>query len=114
MTLSLSQKQRAFTRMQADLVIFAYEQGYELTDGDAYRDPRLHGEHGEKKGYGSAKSVHKLRLARDYNLWIDGKVITTSNHPAWDNLHEYWQSLGGAERIPNDANHFSLEHWGCR
>ena len=114
MAISLSQKQRAFTRMLADLIQFAYEQGYELTVGDAFRDPRLHGEHGTKKGYGSSKSVHKLRLAMDLNLWVNGKYIQTSDHPAWDELHNHWESIGGAERVPNNANHFSLEHWGYR
>jgi len=114
MAISLSQKQRSFTRMLADLIQFAYEQGYELTVGDAYRDPRLHGEYGKKKGYGSSKSVHKLRLAMDLNLWVDGEYIQTSDHPAWDELHSYWALIGGADRVPNDANHFSLEHWGCR
>lgn len=100
--------------MIADLIQFAYEQGYELTFGDAYRDPRLHNEFGERGGYGSSKSVHKLRIAVDLNLWVNGKYITVSSHPAWDELHSYWESLGGSERVPKDANHFSIEHQGCR
>ena len=112
--MKLSVKQRAFTRMIADLIIFAYEQGYELTVGDFFRDPRLHGKFGERGGYGSSKSVHKLRIAADLNLWVNGKYITTSEHPAWDELHEYWESIGGAKRVPKDANHFSMEYQGCR
>lgn len=100
--------------MIGKLILFAYEQGYELTVGDFYRDPRLHGEHGNKKGYGAAKSVHKLRLAGDLNLFINDEYITSSDHPAWFVLHEYWESLGGAKSVPNDANHFSVEIWGCR
>lgn len=96
------------------LICYAYDKGYELTVGDAYRDPRLHGEHGTKKGYGSAKSVHKQRLAMDLNLFVGGEYITSSEHKAWDELHKYWRGLGGAERVPTDANHFSFEHGGCR
>lgn len=111
---SLSQKQRAFTRMICDLIQFAYEQGYELTVGDFYRNPSVHGAFGEKKSYSSAKSVHKLRLAGDLNLWVDGEYITSSEHPAWDALHEYWESIGGARRIKSDSNHFSMSHRGVR
>ena len=110
----LSQLQRAFTRMVADLIQYAYEAGYELSFGDAYRDPRVHGEVGEKKSYSSAYSLHKERLAVDLNLWVDGKYVSTSNHSAWDDLHNYWSSIGGAERIPKDANHFSIEYRGRR
>ena len=112
--MKLSEKQRAFTRMIADLIWYAYDAGYELTFGDAYRDPRVHGELGKKKSYSSASSNHKIRLAVDLNLWVNGEYITTSEHKAWDDLHNYWESLGGAKRIKDDANHFSLEHWGRR
>lgn len=111
---TLGQKQRRFTRAVGMLICHAYDLGYELTVGDAYRDPRLHGNHGEKKGYGSANSVHKLRLAADLNLFVGGEYITNSDHPAWDKLHKYWKGLGGADMVPNDANHFSFEHGGFR
>lgn len=111
--MTLGDKQRAFTRMIADLIIFAYEQGYGLTFGDAYRDPRVHGQVGEKKSYSSANSNHKSRLAIDLNLFVKGKYITNGDHPAYKALGEYWESLGGSwgGRF-NDANHFSLEHNG--
>ena len=112
--MTLGDKQRKFTLMIGKLIVFAYEQGYELTVGDFYRDTRLHGEHGAKKGYGSAKSVHKLRLAGDLNLFVNGEYITSSEHHAWSVLPGYWESLGGAKAVPNDANHFSVEMWGCR
>lgn len=111
---TLGQKQRRFTRAIGMLICHAYDLGYELTVGDAYRDPRLHGNHGEKKGYGSANSVHKLRLAVDLNLFVGGEYITSGDHPAWDKLHKYWKGLGGANMVPNDANHFSFEYGGFR
>lgn len=40
--MTLGQKQRTFTRMIGLLIEYAYQQGFELTVGDAYRDPRLH------------------------------------------------------------------------
>lgn len=109
--MTLGQKQRKFTRMIADLIVFAYEQGYELTLGDAFRDPRVHGPVGQKKSYSSANSLHKERLAIDFNLFKDGKFLTQSeDHRP---LGEYWESLGGSwgGRF-NDGNHYSLEHGG--
>ena len=108
---SLGQKQRRFTGMVAQLIAFAYASGYELTFGDAYRDPRVHGKVGEKKSYSSANSVHKSRLAVDLNLFKDGVFLTqTADHTA---LGEFWESIGGAwgGRF-SDGNHYSLEHNG--
>lgn len=111
--MSLRKKQSEFVSKIADLIRFAESRGYELTFGDAYRDPRLHGEFGEKKGYGHSKSCHKLRLAVDFNLFIDGefKTDTESHRP----LGEYWESIGGTwgGRF-NDANHYSMEHQGVK
>jgi len=95
------------------LIEWAYENGYELTFGDAYRDPRVFGPTGEKKGYGRSKSNHKVRLAVDFNLFKDGKYLTaTEDHKP---LGEYWESMGGewGGRF-NDGNHYSLEHQGRR
>lgn len=113
MSETMGQKQRRFTRMLADLIRFAYDNGYELTVGDAYRDPRLHGEMGVKKGYGHASSNHKQRLAMDFNLFKDGKFLTgTEDHRP---LGEYWESIGGSwgGRF-NDGNHYSIEHNGVK
>lgn len=109
--MTLGDKQRKFTLMVAQLIQWAYDNGYELTVGDAYRDPRLHGQVGEKKGYGASSSCHKLRLAIDLNLFIKGVYQTSSE--AYTPLGEYWESLGGSwgGRF-EDGNHFSIEHEG--
>lgn len=111
MTETLGQKQRRFTRMIGLLIEWAYQNGYELTFGDAYRDPRVHGHAGQRVGYSSANSLHKERLAVDFNLFRDGKYLTATedHHP----LGEYWESIGGTwgGRF-NDGNHYSLEHGG--
>lgn len=111
--MTLGAKQRRFTRMIALLIEYAYQQGYELTFGDAYRDPRVHGAVGEKKSYSSANSLHKERLAVDFNLFRDGKYLTrTEDHRP---LGEYWESIGGTwgGRFSSpDGNHYSLEHNG--
>jgi hypothetical protein len=111
--MTLGQKQRKFTLMIAELIQWAYENGYELTFGDAYRDPRLHGTLGERKGYGNPKSLHKIRLAVDLNLFKEGKFLETTE--AHKPLGEKWESMGGSwgGRF-QDGNHYSLEHDGMR
>ena len=103
--MSLGSKQRRFTRMVAELILFAYRSGYELTFGDAYRDPRT--------PYGHTESLHRKRLAVDLNLFKDGKYLTaTDDHTP---LGEYWEHLGGTwgGRF-KDGNHYSLEHNGMK
>lgn len=111
MSETLGQKQRRFVRLIGLLIEYAYQQGYELTFGDAYRDHRVHGEVGQKKSYSSANSVHKSRLAVDFNLFKNGEYLTSTE--AHRPLGEYWESLGGTwgGRF-NDGNHYSLEHQG--
>ncbi len=111
--LTLCQKQRTFTRMIGLLIEYAYQQGYELTFGDAFRDPRVHGGVGEKKSYSTANSLHKQRLAVDFNLFKDGKYLgdTESYAP----LGEYWESIGGTWGGHfKDGNHFSLAYGGMK
>ena len=113
--MTLGNKQRHFTRLVGLLIEYAYQNGYELTFGDAYRDPRLHGEKGVKKSYSSAKSNHKIRLAVDFNLFKDGKYLTATED--YTKLGEYWESMGGCwggRFTSADGNHFSLEHNGCK
>ena len=110
MAKSLRERQSEFASKVPMLINKALELGYEVTLGDAYRDPRVHGSFGERKGYGESKSFHKLRLAIDINLYKEGKYLTkTEDHKV---LGEYWESLGGSwgGRFSNaDGNHYS---WG--
>lgn len=110
--MTLGEAQRKLPLMVAKLIEWAYQNGYELTFGDAYRDPRLHGSLGVSKGYGNASSNHKIRLAIDLNLFRDGKYLDkTEDHKP---LGEYWESIGGSwgGRF-SDGNHYSLE-WNGR
>ena len=111
--MTLGQRQRLFTQLISKLITFAYDNGYELTFGDAYRDPRVHGDVGSKKSYSSANSLHKQRLAVDFNLFKNGVYLTATNdHKA---LGEYWESLHPLCRWGgrfNDGNHYSLEYGG--
>lgn len=111
--MTLGEKQRKLPVMLAQLIQFAYALGYEITLGDAYRDPRLHGAIGVKAGYGHARSAHKQRLAIDLNLFKNGKFLTSSeDHKP---LGEFWEGLGGTwgGRF-SDGNHYSIEHEGIK
>jgi hypothetical protein len=108
--MSLREKQSLFARKVADLILKAEELGFEITLGDAYRDPRLHGAMGEKKGYGASNSFHKQRLAIDINLFKDGKFLDSTE--AHKELGAWWVSQGGTwgGNFKNkDGNHYS---WG--
>jgi len=112
--MTLGEKQRLFAKLLPGLINQAHQMGYEVTLGDAYRDPRLHGHIGEKKAYGHRNSCHKLRLAQDLNLFKDGAYLDeTEDHRE---LGEWWESLHPLCRWGgrfNDGNHYSLEHNGC-
>lgn len=111
--MSLRQTQSRFALMVAALINKAYELGYEVTLGDAYRDPRVFGVMGERKGYGESQSAHKQRLAIDLNLYKDGVWLQATD--AHKPLGEWWESEGGAwgGRF-NDGNHYSLEFGGVK
>jgi hypothetical protein len=92
-------KQDQFTGMVALLILYARSMGYQLTFGDAYRDPRVE--------YGHPQSFHRDRLAVDFNLFKDGTYLTrTEDHKP---LGLYWESMGGSwgGRF-EDGNHYSL------
>lgn len=114
--MTLGQKQRLFTRLTGLLIEYAYQNGYELTYGDAYRDPRVHGSVGVKKSYSGANSVHKNRLAVDFNLFKNGEYLTSSEDHK--QLGEFWKSLhpecrwGGDFKGVADGNHYSMAWQG--
>ena len=115
--MTLGQKQKKFMQMLPRLIDYIYEQGYACTMGDGYRDPRVFGMMGDKKGYGRGYSNHKIRLAIDLNLFkkVSGRweyCTDTEDHRPFG---EFWESLGGSwgGRF-NDGNHYSLQHKGRR
>ena len=103
--MTLREKQSKFMSMMARLILYAESIGYEVTAGDFYRDPRC--------PYGHKKSLHKLRLAGDLNLFKDGEYLVRTEHH--EPLGLYWESMGGTwgGRF-EDGNHYSLEHEGMK
>lgn len=111
--MTLSQHQRRFSQACARLILEAERLGFEVSLGDAYRDPRVFGEWGQRKGYGATRSNHKRRLAIDLNLFRNGRYLrsTQSHEP----LGRYWEALGLELDLPlrwggrfGDGNHYEL------
>lgn len=109
---TLGQRQRRFTLYVGKLIIWAYDNGFELTVGDAYRSPETAKIYAER-GIGSATSLHCERLAIDLNLFIKEKYQTDT--AAYAPLGKYWKSLHpdcawGGDFRRQDGNHFSLRY----
>lgn len=113
--MTLRQKQSLFVSLVAELISFALVAGYELTFGEAYRSPeeaaRL-----AKLGKGIKSSLHTSRLAIDFNLFRDGKYLSTTE--AHRELGEWWEAQSTPEYTCawggrfGDGNHYSIVHEG--
>jgi hypothetical protein len=105
MTLRLEQER--FALLLSQLISWAFQNGYTVTLGDAFRDPRVFGPLGTSRGYGSPLSLHKQRLACDLNLFRDGVFLdSTESHAP---LGAHWTDLGGTWGGRwNDGNHYQL------
>jgi len=135
--MTLGEKQKQFTFMISKLMVWAYENGYGLTFGDARRSDEQAainsiGFQGREqvakliqnefpglaaaiknngKADGIVHSIHQDQLAVDFNLFKDGKYLDkTIDHKP---LGEFWESIGGTwgGRF-GDGNHYSIEHEG--
>ena len=105
--MGLRAKQSVFAKNISKLILWAYDNGYEITLGEVYRttDQQLLYYHGytlkkEEDGLKAVKtgrksktmnSKHLKKLALDINLFKDGKYMTTKE--AFEPLAEKWSSL---------------------
>jgi len=137
---TLGEKQRLFTRLLANLIAWAYGQGYEISVGEAWRtdeqaEINAMGPWGRERvaafiedlwpvfaaklrnnaGSGIRNSLHERRLAMDLNLFKGGALLTKAED--YEPLGVYWESLdpqccwGGRF---SDADHFSITDGGQR
>ena len=105
----LGDRQKLFTYLVPRLLDEIHNKGYECTFGDAYRDPRVFGVVGDRKGYGNSKSNHKIRCAIDLNLFKNGVYLTkTEDHKRFG---EFWEALDPMCRWGGrfqDGNHYEV------
>ena len=106
--MKLSEKQAIFAVNVARLILWANEQGYRLTFGEAFR-PKEMAEIYAKRGIGIKDSQHTKRLAVDFNLFCHGEYMTDSESyarlgVAWEALHpdNRWGGRFG------DGNHMEM------
>lgn len=129
--MTLSTRQRHFTKVLGQLLIHMYEQGDEATLGDVWRsNDRLMCPHAPEKSHTyqellayngrskvSGEGPHYMRLAADILLWTGGVLVTVGE--PYRPYGEWWEHQGGkwggrfgvkpadySERVGWDPSHF--------
>lgn len=121
--MTLGDKQRLFCRLVGEFIMWCYDNGYELSFGEAQRT-LAQAQINAANGSGIINSLHLKRLAIDLNLFLDSTPdrdddIYQTDSAAYAPLGQKWKSLhplcrwGGDFHKP-DGNHFSMEHEGVR
>lgn len=120
---SLSEKQRRFTRSLPLLIQYINSQpGHEAVAGELERRA-AEAELNARQGDGISNSLHKIRLAIDVHLFVDGVYQQTTEAHA--RFGAFWKALGPDHRWGGDfkdksgrpkpdGNHYSIEHNGVK
>lgn len=109
--MTLRERQSLFIQNFAKLILWAFENGYEVTAGELLRTPEQQQIY-IKKGLSKAeRSRHQDKLAGDLNLFVGG-VYQTAKSP-YKPLADYWKSLH-SDNVAGydwgwDANHFEMK-----
>lgn len=109
--MSLVREQAAFLLDVCKLIEFATEQGFVLTAGELYRTPEQQEIYLKTGRSRTMNSLHLKRLAVDFNIFKDGKlvydkVVLAPLGAFWESLHPL-NSWGGNGRKLVDTPHFS-------
>lgn len=105
--MSLGGERRRFSRMIG--LLYHY---MEILDLDYAKDQ---GKRCEDCPVGHPKSTHKVGLAEDVLLYgPNGEYPHPEADKVYAKLHDFWDLIGGAERISGDLNHFSVPWKGVR
>ncbi len=115
--MNLISKQKLFARLIAKFILEAYDKGYEITLGEAWRPAETAALYA-KEGKGISNSLHTSRLAVDLNAFRGGVLLTRTEQYGelgliWEGYStgEYQCAWGGHFK---DGNHFSIAHQGVR
>ena len=103
--MTLGDKRRLFSRLFAELILWAVEQGYEI----AIDDVKAHDGH-------MRHSLHYVGLAGDLNLYREGVWLSkTEDHTPlgikWQSMHPLCRWGGDFGNI-SDGGHYSITHQG--
>lgn len=103
--------QQTFAQDVAFLIAKAYQLGYKITLGEAWRTPEQ-AAWNAAHGKGIAHSLHIEKLAIDINLFkADGTLITDGT--GHSDLGAWWKAISpshcwGGDFTSRDYNHYSL------
>lgn len=113
----IPEMQRRFPLMVAEFIGRVYDEGFELSFGEAYRteeQQRLYLKAGRSR---TMNSFHRDRLAVDFNLFKGGVYLTDG--ALYRPVGEIWEAVGGrwggrfgvepadyGKKTGWDANHF--------
>lgn len=115
--MTLIEKQKLFSIAYARLILHAVSLGYEVTLGETTRSEMV-AKFYANQGIGIDNTLHRIRLAGDLNLFLNGKYLTRTSD--YEELGAWWESQstpyvkfiwGGRF---DDGDHFSIEHNGVR
>lgn len=99
--MELLDKQKKFSVMVGNLIMYATALGYGVTLGDAYRSSAVK--------YGHPKSTHRSRLGIDLNLFKGSEYLKKTDD--YTELGLFWEAMGGTwGGYFGDGNHFSIAH----
>ena len=93
--MTVNQMQFEFTIMQARLVLFAKECGFNLSLREVWREGRRQLELFNAGLSKTMNSQHLKSLAADFVMFRDGDPVEAGDDPDWLTLGEYWEHLGG-------------------
>lgn len=112
----MSDRQWLFLKDVAELIHYAEDAGIKMTGGELYRTPYQHAENQRLGLTKAVRSKHMDRLAIDFNLWYEDKVMWSMSKEEilgyFRFLGEFWESLregnrwGGYWTDPFDPAHF--------
>lgn len=95
--MNLSDEQFDFAKDCVLFELWMINQGYKFTYGEAWRPDemqKIYYEQGKSKIQG--RGPHGLRLARDYNIWVNGSL--TYKKEDLQPIGDFWESLNSLNR----------------
>lgn len=74
----LRERQFRFSRNIAHFINYAFENGFQLSFGEAWRSQQTQERHVKEGRSQTMNSMHLKRLAIDFNIFIEGRLLFTN------------------------------------
>lgn len=89
--MTIAQKQQRFSELLAQLIVWAYLNGYKISMGEVLRTKEQQALYMKTGKSTTMNSKHLMCLAADISLWKDNIYLTAT--PDYKPLGDYWKSL---------------------